>query len=174
MMRKRMLVGITGLLILSCVGMGMAQDLVLALKGGMEERFELSEVLSIKFDAEGMMIYDRQGGSGYWLIKDIERYYFEESTAVVDRAVDWEVRISPNPTSQGARIEIRGGSAGLLRIEILDGSGRRLEEIYRGEHVGGMTEVYWRGKEGSGLGSGVYYCRISLGSQVITQAIVVQ
>jgi hypothetical protein len=174
MMRKRMLYSITGLLILSCVGMGMAQDLVLALKGGMEERFELSEVLSIKFDAEGMIIYDRQGSSSYWAIKDIERYYFEGTTAVVSRAEEWEVRISPNPTSQGARIEVRGGSSGLLRIEILDGSGRRIEEIFRGEHVGGMSEVYWRGKEGSGLGSGVYYCRISLGSQVITRAIVVQ
>jgi hypothetical protein len=172
-MKKGMLYGITGLLILSCVSLGMAQELVLALKGGQEERYGLSEVVSIKFDAEGMWINDSEGSS-YWLIKDIERYYFEGTTAVVSRAEEWEVRVSPNPTSQGARIEVRGGSSGLLRIEILDGSGRRIEEIYRGEHVGGMSEVYWQGKEGSGLGSGVYYCRISLGSQVITKTIILQ
>jgi hypothetical protein len=139
----------------------------------MEERYALSEVLNIKFESERVLINGKDGDIDSWLIEEIERYYFEKSTAVVDRALDWEVKVSPNPTSQGVRIEVMGGVVGALSIGIWDGSGRKIEEVYKGNHSA-YTQVYWRGKEGSPLSSGVYYCRIRLGDSEVSKSIIVQ
>ncbi len=151
----------------------LSQEFILELKGGMEERYALSEVVSIKFGLESMEINGKSGGKDSWLIEEIERYYFEGTTAVVDRALEWEVKVSPNPTSQGVRIEVEGGVVGALSIGIWDGSGRKIEEVYKGNHSG-YTQVYWRGKEGGQLGSGVYYCRIRLGDLEVSKSIIVQ
>jgi hypothetical protein len=151
----------------------LSQELILELKGGMEERYALSEVLSIKFESERMVLNGKDGGKDSWVIEEIERYYFEGTSYVAERVERMEVRLSPNPTSQGVRIEVEGGGIGALSIGIWDGNGRQIEEVYKGNHSG-YTEAYWRGKEGGQLGSGVYYCRIRLGGSEVSKSIIVQ
>lgn len=77
------------------------------------------------------------------------------------------IRIEPNPVEGTGHIELSMMQRGQLSVDLLDVTGRVVAELYRGESQGAeqialMTE---------GLGSGLYFCRVSIGGERYMQMV---
>ncbi len=83
---------------------------------------------------------------------------------VRDRLV---VNSSPNPFSSRSNISFRLPSAGPVRIDIFDASGRRVRTLVDEHRAAGEQNVFWDGRNDAGqnLGSGVYLLRLRSGEQ---------
>ena len=58
-----------------------------------------------------------------------------------------------------------------MAISIYDAAGRRICEVFSGDVVPGVNHFSWNGTDGSGreLASGVYFCKIEVGSISISR-----
>ncbi len=78
---------------------------------------------------------------------------------------------APNPFAGSTRISLSVPAAGKAIVSIYDAAGRRICEVYSGEIVQGVNSFSWNGTDGSGreLASGVYFCKIEVGSISISR-----
>lgn len=171
-MKKLLLLSVT---VFGLSGLTFAQDLIVTLTNGNTETFSVSNIQSIKFGAEEMMLYEMNGTLNSWSIEDINKYAFD-GVANVDESVNIstdELSIYPNPSSGNVTINYTSNVAGDISISIFDMNGRLVKEVYRGEHSD-ETEKIWNAKENSSVQSGKYLCKIATQSKVITKSIVIQ
>jgi hypothetical protein len=66
-------------------------------------------------------------------------------------------RVAPNPFRAAATIHLRLPAAGVVRAEVFDAAGRRVERLADGEFPAGDHALSLRGE---GLGAGLYLVRI--------------
>lgn len=171
-MKKLLLLSVS---FLGLSGLTFGQDLIVTLTNGNTETFSVSNIQSIKFGAEEMMLYEMDGTVNTWNIENINKYAFD-GVANVDESVNIstdELNIYPNPSSDKVTINYTSNVSGNISISIYDMNGRMVREIYRGEHSD-ETEKVWNAKESANVQSGKYLCKISTQSKVITKSIVIQ
>lgn len=80
--------------------------------------------------------------------------------------------IFPNPASDVVHLEYTGARNRNLLIEIIDSSGKLIEELYRGAHI--YKTIISREAGDYGLASGIYLCRVISGSKTITGRLILQ
>jgi len=87
---------------------------------------------------------------------------------------------SPNP------LALRSGATGLLvrfgvprrgtdvRLALIDVTGRRVRDLWRGRAAEAVQSVAWDGRDASGdpLGSGIYFLRLEAGSRVANRRVI--
>jgi hypothetical protein len=83
------------------------------------------------------------------------------------------VSVYPSPFSDQASIRIECSRGGEAEVEILDLTGRKIAEIYRGDLPAGIHTFRWDGTSyaGSQVDPGLYLCRISVGGEMAVRMI---
>lgn len=80
----------------------------------------------------------------------------------------------PNPFREKCIFFIQSEPGAWTSIEIYDALGRRVRTLYRGAWSGTLGSAVWNGCSDAGerVASGVYFCRVASGVQVVTKKIV--
>lgn len=148
-----------------------AQNLVVTLNNSTTEAFPVSGIQSIKFGAESMILNELDGTVTTWDIAVIDSYAFEGTANLSDELniESSNLTVYPNPASNLVNLAFTTSHATIVTIEVLDASGRLIEQVYQGEHQGEQTY-----KWNSNVQSGTYYCRINTGSKIISKPIIIQ
>ncbi|NJB87287.1 hypothetical protein GGR26_003067 [Lewinella marina] len=75
----------------------------------------------------------------------------------------------PNPFDRGTRIVLQLKEPGPLLLEVFNGQGQRVAEVARGPYPAGTHTFLWNPAAGSGLPTGVYLLRATLGTHTLTE-----
>jgi hypothetical protein len=72
---------------------------------------------------------------------------------------------APNPTTGSATLTFDLARRTVVRLELLDVSGRRIRTVFEGNAGAGRHAVFWDGRDASGVpvASGVYFVRLKAG-----------
>lgn len=145
-------------------------QLIITLNNSSAENFDLSEIRSIKFSAQTMNLYKNDGLNYTYNISDILNYRFEGVNQLNNSKQSiGKLMISPNPTRDLTSISFSSNRSLKISVEILDLSGRFIQEVYSGLHVG-TVEYSWQ----PNLEQGIYIVRIGSENGVINQLIIIQ
>lgn len=138
---------------------------------GTTEVFSISEVQSIKFDANTMTVFETNGTNTTWNIEDLEKYEFESTINTINPSMmDVNtVNIFPNPTTASTNIKFSTNDSTPIEILIFDASGKKIVSLFDGIHEG--EKVY---KWNSNVNPGVYYCKIKTRNKTISKPIIVE
>ena len=148
-----------------------AQNLVVTLTNSTTETFSVSGIQSIKFGAETMILNELDGTVTTWNIADIDNYAFDGSANLSEELniESSNLTVYPNPAGNLVNFAFTTSKATTVTIDVLDASGRLVEQVYQGEHQGEQTYTW-----NSNVKTGTYYCRINTGSKTMTKPIVIQ
>jgi hypothetical protein len=95
-----------------------------------------------------------------------------QSSDIHDAGARLVTRLSnyPNPFNPRTSISITTRETLMIHVTLYDLHGHLVRNLHRGTVPPGMTEFIWdgRGDDGAEVGSGVYFCRISGGGQIVT------
>lgn len=82
-----------------------------------------------------------------------------------------ELRVVPNPFNPSTTLHYTLPSAGRVRIEVFDVTGRRVRALARRCDAAGTHRVIWDGRNdlGANLASGVYFVRLETTAGTVTQ-----
>lgn len=85
-----------------------------------------------------------------------------------------KIKISPNPFSDYANIEINVNEFSDLNISVFDLTGKLIHQIYNGTVTEGIHRYIWKGidRNGSLVANGPYICKILLGKEAFDQTII--
>ena len=116
------------------------------------------------------------GQIGAWPIGCWDPQGIEDGSAAVAHVLC--ARVAPNPFSGVARIEFAiSASAGELpvRATIHDAAGRLCQTLLGGVRGPGSHALLWDGcgHDGEALGAGVYFCRLRVGGETLSQRVIV-
>jgi len=80
----------------------------------------------------------------------------------------------PNPFNPSTTIVYTLPAAGMAKLGIYDINGKEVKTVIDGFQTAGMHTVAWDGtnESGQGVSSGVYFCRIGAGKQILSKKIV--
>jgi flagellar hook assembly protein FlgD len=80
---------------------------------------------------------------------------------------------TPNPFNTATEISFNLPEEQEVTLAIFDPAGRKICEVYSGKADRGRNTVTWNGTDASGrlLPSGVYFCKLELGSMIMTRKI---
>jgi outer membrane protein assembly factor BamB len=83
--------------------------------------------------------------------------------------------ISPNPFAGTAELTVQADVAGHATLQVFDLSGRLVRTLLSGEIAAGAHNIFWDSRDGTGnlLPSGIYVCRLSTPSGVLTRSLCV-
>jgi hypothetical protein len=78
-----------------------------------------------------------------------------------------ELTVRPNPLQSGTNIRLALPVAGEVSLDIYDVQGRKVAALMNGGVAPGYYDTYWGGSDDNGtrVGSGVYFCRLSIDGQ---------
>jgi hypothetical protein len=83
---------------------------------------------------------------------------------------------APNPFSTGTRIDyvVPGDGARAIDLAIYDVSGRLVRTLHSARQSPGIHSAFWNGtdRSGSAVPSGVYFCRLEAGGDVLTRRMI--
>jgi hypothetical protein len=87
----------------------------------------------------------------------------------------WLASPVPNPCRRSAEIRFALPREGAARLEVFDLSGRRVARLADGARTAGEHSVRWdlRARDGTALGAGLYFCRLSTEGRTLTRRLVV-
>lgn len=83
--------------------------------------------------------------------------------------------MSPNPMVQTTDISYRIETAGAVRIEIFDPSGRKIRSLWNGHQMAGGHILPWDGRDDSGVDvpDGMYFVRVQAGGSTDSEKVLV-
>lgn len=152
-----------------------AQNLVVNLANASIETFAISDIKSIKFSSQAMILQEWSGTINTWDINDIDNYTFDglaitqENITITTEALN----VFPNPTNNKVNINYYSDSAGKISIAVYDVNGRMIEQLFNGEHDL-STEVTWGAKEHSSNQAGKYFIKITTANKAISKSVIIQ
>lgn len=125
--------------------------------------------LSLNNDMYFAPLYDITGTSRPWgLGIDMGAYEYVDYTGVnVQQST--ELQVFPNPFTNSVTIHFTNESAGQVRVQVMDGIGRQVKEIFNGIQSPGTCRFTW---DASGMPAGMYFLRIQKGNQSETTKMV--
>jgi len=147
-----------------------AQNLVVTLTNSTTEIFTIEGIQSIKFGDTSMILNELDGTVTVWDIDDIDNYAFDLTTSLNDdlNIASSTLNIYPNPATSLVNIEFSTTQSSRVTIDIIDVSGRIVEQIYQGDRQDGQ-KYQWN----SNVQKGIYLCRIMTESKTITKPVVI-
>ncbi len=106
----------------------------------------------------------------------LKRLDGEIELVVLEETVEeFYLTIGPNPFNPRADIRFGLPAASLVRLDIFDLRGRRINRLIDGYFESGHYDTPWLGKDGTGrsVASGVYFIKMSVDSEVFTRRLTV-
>lgn len=81
---------------------------------------------------------------------------------------------TPNPSFGAVQIQFASPRAGDGVVQVIDASGREVVALSRGEYAAGTHIMSWDGRDDAGraVPAGLYWIRVSIGSEFATRAVV--
>lgn len=152
-----------------------AQDLIVTLTNSSQESFPVSDIQSIKFGQETMILNELDGTVNTWNIDDIDNYAFDGVANIDETTITTtdDLNIFPNPTMDKVTINYTSNQSGKINIAVYDINGRVVDEVFNGQH-NEETEISWSAKQNSAVQSGKYLIKITKQTKVITKPVIVQ
>jgi hypothetical protein len=145
-------------------------QLIVNLNNNNTETFVLSDIRSIKFGAETMKLNKNNGSVSTWNISEISNYSFEGVSGLREtESTTGKLEVFPNPATNHMLISFSSAQNHPIMIEILDLLGKKIREIYSGNHVG-QQSYFWE----VDIPKGMYICRVSSKSGIVTKSLVIQ
>lgn len=156
--------------LLSSVGLK-AQNLVVTLDNATTETFAVASIQSIKFGFNTMILKELNGTVTTWNIDDITNYAFSLLSSDDDDLIvtsENALSVYPNPSGGDLSIRFHSIENTTISVEIVGVDGRRLHEVYSGDHQGLQTYRFT-----ARLSTGLYYCRVMTDRKMIIKPFVV-
>jgi hypothetical protein len=156
--------------LLSSVGLK-AQNLVVTLDNATTETFAVASIQSIKFGFNTMILKELNGTVTTWNIDDITNYAFSLLSSDDDDLIvtsENALSVYPNPSGGDLSIRFHSIENTTISVEIVGVDGRRLHEVYSGDHQGLHTYRFT-----ARLSTGLYYCRVMTDRKMIIKPFVV-
>jgi hypothetical protein len=90
------------------------------------------------------------------------------------RTTAWSYCV-PNPFGESTNIVFGLPTSGAVKIDIYNVAGRHVTSLVDGQRTAGTHEVVWNGRssDGSRVPDGVYFYRISLGTETLSRKLIV-
>lgn len=164
------------LFLLSTLAFGAsAQSMLLHLENGTTENYSLSDVRSITFEGDDMQLNMVAGTTLAWPIAEVRSYAFDLMTTGVEKVPSvGSVSIHPNPAQEQVMIHFESLTPSHVTIDIIDGTGREVTQLFRGETADKMIQAGWDIREQGAVAPGLYLCRITTQSGVLTTPLIIQ
>jgi len=150
---------------------GYSQNLIVSLNNSTVETFPIVNIQSIKFGTNSMILNELDGTVNTWNISDINNYSFDGLSGVEDNIElkKSNFTVFPNPSVGSVNFQYLSNLETLITIEIIDASGKLIEQIYHGGHSG--NKLY---KWEANVQDGIYYCRISTENKTISKPLIIK
>ena len=145
-------------------------QLIVTLSNNNTETFALTDIRSIKFGAETMNLHSNNGNVSVWNISDILNYRFELVSGLSEtESTAGKLEVFPNPATNQMLISFSSSQNQLITIEILDLLGKKIRDIYSGNHS--LQQSYpWQ----VDIPKGMYICRVATKNGIVTKSLIIQ
>jgi hypothetical protein len=143
------------------------QSLFVNLTNSTTDSYLLSNVRSITFNQNSMIVNEVIGNVTSYNIPTILNYSFSNSSDLTDVDNNVNVRVYPNPTTENLFISLGEMNEEKVRIEIWDKSGKMIKSIFDGTHK--VNQLYHANLN---IASGTYYCKIITSNKIITKPLI--
>lgn len=145
-------------------------QLLVTLVNGQTDAFYVSNIQSIKFLNDNMIVTENNGVQSAWAIDDITEYTFKGANAIGPTvSTSNQLIIFPNPVSDQLSMNYWSLTECKISIELLDMNGKRVRTVFEGMHQGKHTYTW-----NNDLSSGMYVCRVVSNYKSISQPFVIQ
>ena len=143
---------------------------VLTLNNSEETAVLVSEIQSIKFDNQSLILNKVDGNTFNWLINDINNYRFDNVTSanLAEKTESSPIEIYPNPSNGQAVVTFSNPDKQRLSIGIFDLLGKEIRSVYSGTHEGKQTYSL-----DTQIPSGVYICKVVGDKRIFTKSFIV-
>lgn len=143
---------------------------VLTLNNTEETAVLVSEIQSIKFDNQSLILNKVDGNTFNWLINDINNYRFDNVTSatLAEKTESSPIEIYPNPSNGQAVVTFSNPDKQHLSISIFDLLGKEIRSVYSGTHEGKQTYSL-----DTQIPSGVYICKVVGDKRIFTKSFIV-
>lgn len=143
---------------------------VLTLNNSEETAILVSEIQSIKFENQSLILNKFDGNTLNWLISDINNYRFDNVTSAThaEEVETSQIEIYPNPSNGQAVVTFSNLDKQHLSIGIFDLLGKEIRSVYSGTHEGKQTYSI-----DTQIPSGVYICKVVGEQRIWTKSFIV-
>lgn len=164
------------LLLLSALSFGAsAQSMRLQLENGTSQSHPISAIRSITFQGGSMQLNMLAGPTLAWPIADVRSYAFDLMTTGVEELPSvGTVSVHPNPAQEQVMIHFESRVPSHVIIDIIDATGREVVQLFRGKAAQRSLHVSWDVREQAAVPPGLYLCRITTQSGVLTTPLIIQ
>lgn len=170
-MRKQLLFQcVLILLVITSTVIQAQNQLIVSLTTGQTDAFNVSNVRSIKFLNNNLIVTENNGVQSSWGIDDITEYTFKSANAIGSaESIKNQLSIFPNPVSDQLSMEYWSIKEDKITIELVDINGKHVRSLFEGMHQGKHTYTWT-----NDLPSGMYLCRVVSKYKSISKPFVIQ
>ena len=143
---------------------------ILTLNNGEETAVLVSEIQSIKFESQSLILNQADGNTFNWLISDINNYRFDSVTSatLAEEIETSQIEIYPNPSNGQVVFSFSNPNKQRVSIGIFDLLGQEILMVYSGMQEGKQTYSL-----DTQIPSGVYICKVFGGQRIWTKSFIV-
>ena len=143
---------------------------VLTLNNSEEIAMLVSEIQSIKFESQSLILNKVDGNTLNWLISDINNYRFDNVTSatLTETSENSQIEIYPNPSNGQAVFSFSNPDKQHVSIGIFDLLGQEILMVYSGIQEGKQTYSL-----DTQIPSGVYICKVVGEQRIWTKSFIV-
>ena len=143
---------------------------ILTLNNSEETAMLVSEIQSIKFESQSLILNKVDGNTFNWLISDINNYRFDNVTSatLVEEIETSQIEIYPNPSNGRAVFSYSSPDKQRVSIGIFDLLGQEVLMVYSGIQEGKQTYSI-----DTQIPSGVYICKVVGEQRIWTKSFIV-
>ncbi len=154
----------------NCKTVSAQAQLIVTLNNNSTETFDISDIRSLKFGTQTMNLQRNNGSISTWNISEIDNYRFEGVSGINEEETTiGKLQVFPNPMQEQTSFVFASPRHQQIRIELLDGLGRSVREIYSGAHVGEQTYSFQ-----VNVPKGTYLLRLSGENGQLIKSIIIQ
>jgi len=143
---------------------------ILTLNNSEETAILVSEIQSIKFENQSLILNKVDGNTFNWLISDINNYRFDNVTSatIAEETETSQIEIYPNPSNGRAVFSYSNPDKQHVSIGIFDLLGQEILMVYSGIQEGKQTYSI-----DTQIPSGVYICKVVGEQRIWTKSFIV-
>jgi hypothetical protein len=147
----------------------LGQSLFVNLTNSTTDSYLLSNIRSITFNQNYMMVNEYNGSNTAYQITNISNYTFGSTlTNLAPQVSDVDVDLFPNPITTEINIYVKRKIEGQSSIKIWDVAGNLIADVYEGQL---LTNQGYRFKVNAKPGN--YYCTIQTSQKTISKPIII-
>ena len=162
-------IGVIVTLLLFTTMNSFGQSLFVNLTNSTTDSYLLSNVRSVTFNQNSMMVNEYNGSNTAYQITNIINYTFGGTiTNLAPQVSDVDIDLFPNPIITEINISVKRKIEGQSSIKIWDVTGNLIADIYEGQL---LTNQVYRFKVNAKPGN--YYCTIQSSQKTISKPIII-